>query len=238
VKHLAILGYHKIGPPSPEGWDTWYYVPEALFRRHLCAAMDQGWEIIDVDTMLAGLDDPGSLPEHSAVITFDDAYRCVLEVAAPVLCELGAPAVIFVPTRYIGGWNDFDEGAEPPEAICSWSDLRALEASGVSVQSHGAAHVAMSGLDRAGQTSELKVSKEILEDGLAKSVSVFAFPFGDGGPGGPAMAELLAEAGYRAACLYDDRINAVAVPDRFALSRLTIGPDTDVGGRLAEVAGP
>src|SRR6266704_3460074 len=28
MKRLAILGYHKIGPPPRSGWDTWFFLPE------------------------------------------------------------------------------------------------------------------------------------------------------------------------------------------------------------------
>ena len=50
----------------------------------------------------------------------------MLEVALPILKRFDAPAVMFVPTDYIGRRNTFDAGVEPDEAICDWEDLRAL----------------------------------------------------------------------------------------------------------------
>src|SRR5262249_41433636 len=116
---LAILGYHKVGAPLPGAWETWYYVPEATFLNQLSYLRDNGWQVIDLETLLQGLADPTRLPQRAALITFDDGYRCVLEVALPCLLRFGYPAVHFVPTDYIGGRNWFDQGAEPEEPICA-----------------------------------------------------------------------------------------------------------------------
>ena len=44
---LLILGYHKIGPPSPGAWETWYYVPAATFLAHLHYLRENGWVVLD-----------------------------------------------------------------------------------------------------------------------------------------------------------------------------------------------
>src|SRR5918997_3908783 len=132
-RSLAILGYHKIGEPPPDGWQTWFYVP----------------------------------------------------------------------TDYIGGINDFDAGEEPEEAICDWDDLRELERSGVSIQSHGASHRSFSKLSLPEQEEELAKSKITLEAGLEKPVEVFAYPYGDSGTELGSTVRALERAEYRAACLYN-----------------------------------
>ena len=38
--------------------------------------------------------------EKTLVVTFDDAHRSVLELAAPVMARLGVPGTVFVPTGY------------------------------------------------------------------------------------------------------------------------------------------
>ena len=134
---LAILGYHKVGAPSAGAWETWYYVPEPTFVAQLSYLRDNGWSVIDVATFLRGLRAPAGLPPRAALITFDDGYRSVLEVALPCLLRFGYPAVHFVPTDFIGGRNRFDGGAEPEEPICDWDELRELERQGVSVQRTG-----------------------------------------------------------------------------------------------------
>src|SRR5215204_221729 len=106
--HLVILAYHKIGPPAPGGWETWYYVPEQTFADQLDCLRELGWSVIDVAAFLAGLDDPASLPPRAALITFDDGYRNVHDHALPRMRERGCPGVVFVPTQFIGGMNGFD----------------------------------------------------------------------------------------------------------------------------------
>src|SRR5262245_35207660 len=96
---LAILGYHKVGAPSPGAWETWFYVPEHTFLGQLSYLRDNGWQVIDLATMLRGLTAPTELPHRAALITFDDGYRSVLEVALPCLRRFGYPAVHFVPTH-------------------------------------------------------------------------------------------------------------------------------------------
>jgi peptidoglycan/xylan/chitin deacetylase (PgdA/CDA1 family) len=125
-RQLAVLGYHKIGPPPADGWDTWFFISEETFRRQLSALIAAGWTVIDLDTALDVLDSLDTLRPKSALITFDDGYRSVREVAFPVLRDLGLPATVFVPTEFIGRDNEFDAGTEPREPLCDWNDLLAL----------------------------------------------------------------------------------------------------------------
>jgi peptidoglycan/xylan/chitin deacetylase (PgdA/CDA1 family) len=234
MKTLAILGYHKIGEPPAGGWESWYYIPERLFTDHLEYLGAQGWQVIDANSLLRGLADPGCLPERAAMITFDDGYRSNLEVAVPCLLRFGYPAVVFVPTGFIGGLNSFDVDIEPEEPICGWEELRELDRCGVSVQSHGVSHRGLSELDPADQEEELRRSKATLERGLGKPVEVFSYAYGDAGRDAGATARALRRAGYRAACLYGGDPNPWPVADPYRLARLAMGPDTDLPEALAQ----
>ena len=125
-RKLAILGYHKIGEPRPDGWETWYYVRENAFVDHLSYLKENGWQVIDSAVFLEGLETPDPLPERAVLLTFDDGYRSMREVALPLLLQFGYPGVLFVPTDFIGGRNLFNADDEPEEAICDWDDLRRL----------------------------------------------------------------------------------------------------------------
>jgi peptidoglycan/xylan/chitin deacetylase (PgdA/CDA1 family) len=237
---LAILGFHKIGPPPTGGWETWSYIPEAAFAGYLECLRDTGWEVIGLEGLLSGLRAPESLPRRAALLTFDDGYRSNLTKAVPWLVRFGYPAVMFVPTDFIGRRNSFDRDAEPDEAICTWEELRELERAGVSIQSHGVSHRTLSALDPSEQEVELVRSKAVLEDGLDKPVEVFCYPYGDAGRDAERTARTLQRAGYQAACLYGGGPNPVPPADSYGLARLAMGPDTNLREalRLTDGGGP
>jgi peptidoglycan/xylan/chitin deacetylase (PgdA/CDA1 family) len=229
---VAILGFHKIGAPPAGTWPTWYYVPEATFVGYLDYLRQHGWQVLDLAAFLRGLTVPNSLPERAALLTFDDGYRSLRHVALPVLRAFRYPAVLFVPSDFIGKTNAFDEGTEPEEAICDWDDLRDLERQGVAIQSHGASHRALSQLAPAEREEELLRSRAVLEAGLDKAVEVFSFPYGDCGPDGWAVRQALRRAGYRAACLYGGGPVGLPGADPYQLARVAIGPDSDLATEL------
>lgn len=231
-----MLGYHKVGTPVPPAWETWYYVSEDVFAGQLSQVKELGWEPVDARRLLAGLDDPAALPERSVLITFDDGFRCVLDVAAPRMRSLGFPGVMFVPTDYVGRTNEFDlHTSQPQEPLCSWDELRALERQGVSIQSHGAAHRAFSDLSPGEADHELRRSKAVLEEGLQRPVEVFAFPYGDGGTDKATMSHALADAGYRAGFLYGGGPFRLPQETPYRLARLAMGAETDLAAELGAV---
>jgi peptidoglycan/xylan/chitin deacetylase (PgdA/CDA1 family) len=243
---LAILAYHKIGEPPAEGWETWFYIPEAIFVEHLRYLKASGWQVIDLASFLRGLTAPASLPERAVLLTFDDGYRSMRTVALPWLLRFEFPAVLFVPTDFIGGHNTFD-AAEPEEALCDWEDLIELERHGVTVQSHGASHQPFSQLTSEEQEAELRRSKTILEAGLGKRVEVFSYPYGDDGVSSYPYAgdgkssqilrnvrDMLRQAGYRAGFLYGGGTAHLPAANPYRLNRLALGPDTDLQEELRE----
>lgn len=229
---LSIFAYHHIGEPSTGGWRTWFYVPEEIFIGHLRILEEERIRVLDAGSFVGGLDDPSAWPDRVALITFDDGYHSVLDVARPHLEAFGFPGVLFVPTGYIGGVNAFDAGNQPEERICTWEELRMLERAGISVQCHGVSHRKFSSLSVEERERELLEGKAVLETGLGKRVDLFAYPYGDVGAGRRPPEELVRAAGYRAACLYGGGPISFnpgdPLRDRYRLPRLAIGPETDL----------
>ena len=170
---------------------------------------------------------------RSALLTIDDGYAAMLTVTQACLARFGFAAVLFVPTDYVGGSNGFDQDNEPAEPICGWDQLRELSRAGISIQSHSVSHRTFSSLTPAEQAAELGDSKSRLEDALDVPVEVFAFPYGDSGKDPVSCDAAVQEAGYRAACLYGG--GPVKLPTRkpYRLTRLAMGPDSDLA-RLLE----
>jgi peptidoglycan/xylan/chitin deacetylase (PgdA/CDA1 family) len=227
---VAILAYHKIGDPPADGWYTWSYVPTEVFAHQLAYLAANDWTVIDLATFLRGLDEPASLPARAVLITFDDGYRNNLTEALPVLQRLGYPAVLFVPTALVGGYNAFDADIqyEPREELCTWDELRALARHGVAVESHGVAHAHFSELSTAAQQAEMEESSARLAAEFGQPARFFSFPYGDEGTDPAHTEQLLRAAGYEAACLYGGGPFAAGGAPRYHLSRVPIGPDTDM----------
>lgn len=231
---LAILSFHKIGNPGTGKWNSWFYIPEKTFVGNLGFLKDNRWNVIDLETFLAGLRSPEKLPERSVLLTFDDGYRSVREVALPWLLRFGYPAVSFVPTGYVGGYSSFDSGVEPEEPICDWEDLRELQKQGISIQSHGVTHRRFSSLGPDEREEELEQSKAALEARMGFRVEIFAYPYGDDGGNTQASSLMLEKAGFRAACLYGGGPNSLPVVDPYRLARVAMGPDTDLEKELSQ----
>jgi peptidoglycan/xylan/chitin deacetylase (PgdA/CDA1 family) len=53
--------------------------------------MARDYEVVSLETVLSG-----ELPRRALLITFDDGYRSIAEVALPILRRLGLPSVFFV----------------------------------------------------------------------------------------------------------------------------------------------
>src|SRR4051812_25010527 len=101
---LLVLCYHGIS----ETWPASTSVRPGDFEAQLRAFAERGYRGA---TLAEALTAPPS--ERTLVVTFDDAHRSVLELAAPVMAELGIPGTVFVPTDYAGGerpmgWDGYD----------------------------------------------------------------------------------------------------------------------------------
>jgi peptidoglycan/xylan/chitin deacetylase (PgdA/CDA1 family) len=234
-RKLAILAYHKVGEP-PGGWNTWSYISKDTFHSHLQYLDQNGWQVLGIDDFVVGLLQQETWHQKSALITFDDGYRSNLDVAVPLLRKFGYGGVIFVPTKFIGGYNAFDADIfyEPREPICGWEELRQLESNGISVQSHGVSHRRFSDLSAIQQQQEVFISKAVLEAGLGKRLELFSFPYGDTGADPRGVADMLARAGYRAACLYGGGTICAPITSPFGLMRVAVGPDTDLNSALQD----
>ncbi|MBU0465861.1 MAG: polysaccharide deacetylase family protein [Proteobacteria bacterium] len=115
------------------------------------------------------------MPQKSVVITIDDGYKSVYDIAFPILKQYGFTATLFI-------YNEFVSGG----SALTWEQIREMKAAGFEVGSHTISHA-----DLAVQkpeenetdyiqriTYELVQSKEILDTKLDQNTTLLAFPFG------------------------------------------------------------
>lgn len=122
------------------------------------------------------------------VVTFDDGYRSVMDLALPILARLEIPGTIFVPTDYIEerrplAWSGTEHWLGGPYAReldpLSWAELGTLRRSGWEIGSHTRSHPRLTQIDDQGLQRELAGSRAICESRLETSCPALAYPYGD-----------------------------------------------------------
>jgi len=149
---------------------------------------------------------------QGAQVTFDDGEQSQYHKALPLLAEYGIKATYFVTPGLIGTAAKF----------LGWDELRALQAAGHFIQSHGWSHKFLTFCSEAELAHELRESKQFLEDHLGNAVEQISVP---GGRWDRRVITACAAAGYRRVYVSDPwvetEISGVEVIGRFMVRRNT-----------------
>lgn len=188
---LTILMYHAISnDQAPSN------VTPGAFRRHM-EVLHANFSTVPLISVVEGCSD-----ERRVAVTFDDAYTDFHTTALPILTSLGIPATVFVPSAYVGGWNDWEPTALglPRRRVMHGAQLRDIVEDGlVDVGSHTMHHVRMTSVNNATAQQEAVTSRAMLEVLVNRPVETFAYPYGGLADFSSGTTRILREAGYRAA---------------------------------------
>ncbi|GGN71034.1 hypothetical protein GCM10010112_37990 [Actinoplanes lobatus] len=187
---LAAAGLRRRLPSTPGLYFPFYHDVSAEyardFRRHLRALSAIG-PMVSWDEALRVLGGERPLTGPVFCLSFDDAHLTWRDVAAPVLLEMGVPAMFFVTSGMVGQPGNL-----------TWQDCRELRAAGFGFGSHTVSHHRLADQDDTTAAREIVDSKREIEDELGVEVRDFAAPYGH-----PAVdfrkrdVEVAREAGYR-----------------------------------------
>jgi peptidoglycan/xylan/chitin deacetylase (PgdA/CDA1 family) len=200
-----VLCYHALSPT----WEADLSTTPERFRHHITLLLKRGYRCVRFTEAICS-------PRRGKVlaITFDDAYRSVIEFALPILERLGVPASVFVPTDYIEGagvmhWPGIDHWLNGPSegelTPMSWSEIRSLAAAGWEIGSHSGSHPHLTQLNDAELADELGRSKSACEAHVSGTCTSVAYPYGD--VDGRVIAAT-AQAGYATAGALPSRLDA------------------------------
>ncbi len=157
--------YHSVGKQAFGDKRSIFSISPELFRHQMLylAYWKEGRVVTFEDNSIIGTG-------CRVAITFDDGYLDNLEVAAPILCELGLPFTVFVTSEFVRSGK---------AGFLSQADLRVLAAlPGAQIGAHGANHVALTHCDDHTLRNELVTSRSYLEDVLGREVRTLAYPYG------------------------------------------------------------
>ena len=126
----VVLCYHGLRADDlPDGSMPFenLHVRASTFADH-CAVVRDTCHPISLDDWRDALAGARTLPERPVLITFDDGYRSVLTIGAPVLQELALPAVVFACTEPMERrsllWFDAVAASDGEDAVERWKSRR------------------------------------------------------------------------------------------------------------------
>ncbi len=221
VQRIPVLTYHNVAA-CPAGPDRWMCVEPVAFAQQMQHLADSGYTPVSFDDWAAAREQEAALPGRPVLLTFDDGYRGVYENAMPALRRHGFSATVFLVTDYVGTRNTWDR-LQPgfPAALLSEAQIREMAKHGISFQSHTRSHRPLPSLPQSESRKEVAESREFLQQLLGEGIKYFAYPYG---LWSREVADLVREAGYRAACTTIPGFCAAA-DDPYSLRRITIRGD-------------
>lgn len=190
-KPITIIMYHSVNKVP----DVCTITPEAFYRQ--IEFIQNHFSIIRLKEIKQAMTSQES--SRKVIITFDDAFSDFRKFVFPVLEKLKIPSTVFVPTGFIGKFNDWDFPFHKchKKSVMDANQLKELnETKWVDFGSHSVDHLKMSKLPIKEMKRQMTLSKSMLEDLLSTSVTMFSYPYGRLGDFSPLTDQILSESGY------------------------------------------
>lgn len=231
---VPILLYHGVGD-CPEGPLADYVLPVAEFDEHLAVLEQDGWDVWTVADLVDHVHRRyRSVPERTAVLTFDDGFAEMADVVAPRLAARGWAATLYVTTGAVGGDSDWlGDGPGARRPMLDWDGVVELDRAGWELGAHSVSHPELDVLGAERARWEIERSRDELADHLGHEVRSFAYPHGYHSA---ATRDLVVAAGFESACAVREA-RSWAGDDPFALARLTVRSGTGGAGLRALLGG-
>ena len=169
---IPILTYHRFA----ENCSSPLCMPKSTFELQMRYLKENGYHVITAEELLAFLEYRQGLPQKSVLITIDDGYRSVYNIAYPILKEYGFTATLCIYTSFVG----------VSKMAITWDQLKELQSEGFTIGSHTIYHSDLT-QPKEGETEpefmarvkeELYGSKKIIDQKLGQDTYIIAYPFG------------------------------------------------------------
>ncbi|MBU0908856.1 MAG: polysaccharide deacetylase family protein [Proteobacteria bacterium] len=170
---VPILTYHNFS----ESKEELMVVRESDFAAQMQYLKDNGYTPISLDELFDFLKYRKDIPPKAVVITIDDGWRGVYDIAYPILKKFDYPATLFIYTDLING----------SRKTLSWDMVAELDKAGIDVQCHTKTHrnlnriVGNEPFQQYASEIEHEITEctEIVERKLHKQVKYMAYPYGE-----------------------------------------------------------
>ncbi len=192
-----VLCYHAVS----ERWDASLSVTPAALEHQMRTLTARGLSSV---TFTDAVVRPRA---KTVAVTFDDAFRSVLELAYPVMNALGMVGTIFVPTDWPSrapqpmSWDGIEEWLDGPHrhenTPLDWDELAWLADRGWEIGSHTCSHPHLPEVTDAVLDDELRRSKGVCTERLERPCTSIAYPYGEHDS---RVMEVAQSCGYTAGC--------------------------------------
>lgn len=172
IGSIPIINYHKVIPTFDIGITTRH--PDQFYH-DLQIIKQLNYQPVTFKDIISA----SSLPQKPIIITFDDGYEILLDCAIPIMLEFGFRGIIYIPTDFIGQYNNWDvQWGRYRFKHLNKDQLLELQRSGFEIGSHGISHRPLTTLSAEGLHREIAESKIILQELLQERVYSLSYPFG------------------------------------------------------------
>jgi len=169
---IPVLTYHRFA----ENCDSPLCMPASIFELQMQYLKDNGYHVITAEELLAFFEYRQGVPKKSVLITMDDGYRSVYDIAYPILKKYGFTATLFIYTSFVGA----------SRIAITWDQLKEMRMSGFTIGSHSIYHSDLTKPKEeetqreyiARIKEELYDSKKIIDQKLGQNTYFLAYPFG------------------------------------------------------------
>ncbi len=151
-----------------------------VFARQMSGLADSGYRGISLRQAMGHKAEHADWPEHSVVITFDDGYANLHDIAMPELSRHGFGATVFLVTDYMGRKSEWESPGMTATGlqILSWSQARELADSGLEMAAHTLTHPDLTRIPLSQLEREITASRDTVRTNLDSDVDSFAYPYG------------------------------------------------------------
>ena len=172
---IPVLCYHQFSSGSTTRHQL--EVSATEFDKQMAYLVNNNYQVLPLRKMQEILSGKTSIPPKAVILTIDDGYRSVYDIAFPILKKYGLTATLFVYTDFIGG-----------SMALSWQQIKAMQSSGtIDIESHTKTHSSLSFDDSKENidTHRTRVAKEIdsaeaaIYKYLGHKSTILAYPYGN-----------------------------------------------------------
>ncbi len=225
---VPILMYHRIAvlngdEPSVTVGLT---VDPGEFQLQMAWLHDQGYTTITQLQLYNALMKGAPLPDKPIMLTFDDGYRGIATVAAPMMSQFGFFGTAYIITDRIA------QNRKTAPTWLTWPQLRILEQRGWDIGSHTVAHTELPNMSPEAALKTLRQSRFTLERHLGHPVQWFCYPAGSVDA---KSVEAVKQAGYVLATTTKSGVT-LSAQDPLQLERIRISNTTGVRGLAAALS--